>query len=45
MMGFTLAAAQMLGALAEADARHPRVRAYLGRLQRRPAYQKAAALR
>jgi glutathione S-transferase len=45
MMGFTLAAAQMLGALAEADARHPRVRAYAARLQRRPAYQKAVALR
>jgi glutathione S-transferase len=42
MMGFTLAAARALGAL---DARHPRVQAYLERLEARPAYQKAVALR
>ena len=42
MMGFTLAAARMLGVLGE---RHPRVQAYFERLQQRPAYRKAAALR
>ena len=43
MMGFTLAAAKMLGVL---DARrHPRVQAYLGRCEARPAYRKVAALR
>jgi len=42
MMGFTLAVARAFGAL---DQRHPRVLAYLARLEARPAYQKAAALR
>lgn len=41
MMGFTLTAARLLGALGE---RHPRGVAYLERLQARPAYRKAAAL-
>jgi glutathione S-transferase len=39
MMGFTLAAARMLGLLEQ-----PRLNAYLERLEARPAYQKAMAL-
>ena len=42
MMGFTLVAARAFRAL---DERHPRVQAYLARLEARPAYQRAAALR
>jgi glutathione S-transferase len=41
MMGFTLAAAQLLGVLGP---RHPHTGAYLERLQARPAFRKAAAL-
>jgi glutathione S-transferase len=41
MLGFTLAAAQLLGIL---DERFPTTTAYLGRLMARPAFQKAAAL-
>jgi glutathione S-transferase len=41
MMGFTLAAARMLGML---DSRQPRLLRYLERLEARPAYQKATAL-
>ncbi len=40
MLGFTLAAAQVLGALGEG---HPTLVAYLGRMQERPAFQQAAA--
>ena len=40
MMGFTLGAASLLGLL---DDRHPRVKAYLARLQERPALRKALA--
>lgn len=40
MMGFTLGAARMLGAL---DDRHPALGAYLDRLQTRPAFQRAMA--
>jgi glutathione S-transferase len=40
MMGFTLAAAVQLGIL---DDRYPALRAYLERLQARPAFQRAAA--
>ena len=39
MMGFTLLAARLLGVL---DARFPRLGAYLERLERRPAFQRAA---
>lgn len=42
MMGFTVVAAQLLGAL-DAEKRHPRLGAYLGRLQARPAFQRALA--
>jgi glutathione S-transferase len=45
MTGFTLAAARMLGALADAGERHARLRAYFARLEARPAYRKAAVLR
>jgi glutathione S-transferase len=38
MMGFTLLAARLLGVL---DERHPRLGAYLARLERRPALQRA----
>lgn len=38
MMGFTLLAARLLGAL---DARSPGLGAYLERLERRPAFQRA----
>jgi glutathione S-transferase len=41
MMGFTLAAARMLGVLGDG---HPALQAYLARLEARPAFQKAAAL-
>ena len=41
MMGFTLGAASLLGLL---DERHPRARAYLARLQQRPALQKALSI-
>jgi glutathione S-transferase len=41
MLGFTLAAARLLGFLSD---RHPRTNAYLDRLESRPAYQKAASL-
>lgn len=41
MMGFTLGAARLLGVLGP---RHPRLSAYLGRLQERPAFQRALAL-
>jgi len=41
MMGFTLAAARVLGVLV--DGKHPGVHAYLARLEARPAYQKAVA--
>ncbi|MGH7790565.1 MAG: glutathione S-transferase family protein [Candidatus Binatia bacterium] len=41
MMGFTIAAAQMLGAL---DARHANLPPYLARLQARPAFQRSAEL-
>ena len=40
MMGFTLVAAKLLGAL---DDRFPNLQAYLARLEARPAFQKAAA--
>lgn len=40
MMGFTLAAAQLLGVL---DSSYPRLGAYLERLQKRPAFAVAAA--
>jgi glutathione S-transferase len=40
MMGFTLVAARVLGVL---DERHQALNEYLGRLQSRPAFQKAAA--
>jgi glutathione S-transferase len=40
MMGFSLVAGSMLGVL---DDRFPRLNAYLGRLQARPAFQKALA--
>jgi glutathione S-transferase len=39
MMGFTLLAARLLGVL---DGRFPRLGAYLDRLERRPAFQRAA---
>jgi len=42
MMGFTLLAAQAVGAL---DDRHPKMQAYLQRLLERPALQKVAAQR
>jgi glutathione S-transferase len=42
MMGFTLAAARMLGVLGE---RHPGLLTYFARLEARPAYQKAAGMR
>lgn len=41
MMGFTLVAAKVLGVLGP---RHPRLSAYLGRLEGRPAFQRALAL-
>lgn len=41
MMGFTLVASRLAGVL---DARHPRLNAYLERLQARPAFQKALAM-
>jgi glutathione S-transferase len=41
MMGFTLAAARWLGVL---DDRYPALLRYLGRLQARPAFRRAAAL-
>jgi glutathione S-transferase len=41
MMGFTLVAAQLLGILGP---RHPQTLDYVGRLQGRPAFQKAVAL-
>lgn len=41
MMGFTLGAARLLGVL---DDRHPRLTAYLSRLEARPAFQKALAV-
>jgi glutathione S-transferase len=41
MMGFTLAAARMLGVLGD---RHPALVAYLARLGERPAFQRASAL-
>jgi len=41
MMGFTLGAAQLLGAL---DARHANLPPYLARLQARPAFQRSAEL-
>ena len=41
MMGFTLVAARLLGIL---DDRFPTLQQYLGRLQARPAFQKAAAV-
>jgi hypothetical protein len=40
MLGFTLAAAQFVGVL---EARYPVTLAYLDRLTRRPAYQRATA--
>jgi len=40
MLGFTLAAARLVGVL---DDRYPRVNAYFARLEERPAFQKAAA--
>ncbi len=40
MMGFTLVAAKLVGAL---DDRFPNLQAYLARLEGRPAFQKAAA--
>jgi glutathione S-transferase len=40
MMGFTLVAGSMLGVL---DDRFPKLNAYMGRLQARPAFQKALA--
>jgi len=40
MMGFTLAAARMLGVL---DERYPNLSAYLSRLESRPAFHRAAA--
>ena len=39
MMGFTLAAARVLGVL---DERFPNLTAYLARLEARPAFQRAA---
>jgi glutathione S-transferase len=39
MMGFTLIVARMIGVL---DARYPEVERYVGRLEARPALQKAA---
>jgi len=41
MMGFTLVAARVLGVL---DDRFPKVNAYLDRLAKRPAFQKAASV-
>jgi glutathione S-transferase len=41
MMGFTLVASRLLGVL---GAQHPRLAAYLERLQARPAFQAAASL-
>jgi glutathione S-transferase len=41
MMGFTLIAAQMLGAL---DSRHANLAPYIARLQERPAFQRSAEL-
>ena len=41
MMGFTLVAARLLGPL---DDRYPALNAYLGRLETRPAFQKAIAV-
>jgi glutathione S-transferase len=41
MLGFTLAAALMLGLL---DDRYPKTGAYLGRLMKRPAFEKVAAI-
>jgi glutathione S-transferase len=41
MMGFTLAAARLLGLL---DSEHPRLLAYLQRLEARPAYLRARAI-
>ena len=41
MMGFTVVAARVLGVLGE---RHPRLASYLGRLEARPAFQRALAL-
>ncbi len=41
MMGFTVNVAHMLGQL---DDRYPNLAAYLGRLQDRPAFQKAASM-
>ena len=40
MVGFTVAAARALGVV---DARHPNLEAYLGRLEARPAFQRASA--
>jgi glutathione S-transferase len=41
MMGFTLVAARLLGVLGD---RHPTLNAYLARLEKRPAFQKAIAV-
>jgi glutathione S-transferase len=40
MLGFTLSVAQVMGVLGD---RHPRIQAYLARLQARPAFQKASS--